>query len=57
MSIDIRRFVDINLKHKEISSVNSIRDTAVLISSDTTSIALETLLAKAKELKDRKSVV
>jgi len=51
MSIDIRRFVDINLKHKEISSVNSIRDTAVLISSDTTSIALQSLIAKAKKLK------
>lgn len=39
MSINTKRFVDINIQHKETSSVNSIRDTAVLITIDGSGIA------------------
>lgn len=50
MSIDVRKFVNIDIVHKEVSSVVSIRDTVVLLSNDATSETLSDLTAKAKTL-------
>lgn len=51
-NIDLRRFVDINIQHHATSTVNSIRDTIVLMSTEGTSGTDKTYASLAAYLTD-----